>query len=97
MNSNNWVSFFALFIGTFIFVLVILKFGEPIPIGIALIAMIYFGGKMSLGAFNPAVATGLYLRHELNTTEYLVYIVAQILGAVAAFHVYNYTAVKSES
>ena len=96
MNSNNWISFFTEFIGTFIFVLVILKVGEPIPIGIALVAMIYFSSKLSLGAFNPAVATGLYLRHDLDTTGYLVYIVGQILGAVAAFHVYNYTAIKSE-
>ena len=94
--KNNIVSFFTELVGTFIFVLVFLKIAEPIPIGIALIAMMYFGNKISLGAFNPAVATGLYLRHDLDTNQYVTYLVAQILGAFFAYHVYNYTTIKIE-
>ena len=72
------------FIGTFIFLSVILTSGEAIPIGIALITAIYFGGKISGGNFNPAVSVMMHLKGSLNMTDMIAYIVAQVLGGVAA-------------
>ena len=43
------------FIGTFIFLSVILITGQAIPIGLILAGMVYWGGAISGGAFNPAV------------------------------------------
>ena len=72
------------FIGTFIFLSVILTSGEAIPIGIALVTAIYFGGKISGGNFNPAVSVMMHLKGSLNMTDMIAYIVAQVLGGVAA-------------
>ena len=49
------------FIGTFIFLSVILGTGEVLPIAIALAAAIFFGGKYSGGNFNPAVSFMMFL------------------------------------
>lgn len=76
-------------IGTFIFLSVILITGEAIPIGLTLAAMIYWGGKISGGAFNPAVTLALYLNKKLNTVQLLGYMIAQFIGAVLAFYFFK--------
>jgi len=77
------------FIGTFIFLSVILITGEAIPIAIALAAMIYWGGKISGGAFNPAVTLALYLNKKLNTTQLVGYMISQFIAAVLAFYFFK--------
>ena len=76
-------------IGTFIFLSVILITGEAIPIGLTLAAMIYWGGKISGGAFNPAVTLALYLNKKLNTVQLIGYMIAQFIGAVLAFYFFK--------
>ncbi len=76
-------------IGTFIFLSVILITGEAIPIGLTLAAMIYWGGKISGGAFNPAVTLALYLNKKLNTVQLVGYMIAQFIGAVLAFYFFK--------
>jgi aquaporin Z len=76
-------------IGTFIFLSVILITGEAIPIAIALAAMIYWGGKISGGAFNPAVTLALYLNKKLNAVQLVGYMIAQFIGAVLAFYFFK--------
>jgi aquaporin Z len=76
-------------IGTFIFLSVILMTGEAIPIGITLVAMIYWGGKISGGAFNPAVTLALYLNKKLNLVQFIGYMVAQFIGALFAFYFFK--------
>jgi aquaporin Z len=76
-------------IGTFIFLSVILITGEAIPIGITLAAMIYWGEKISGGAFNPAVTLALYLNKKLNITQLMGYMIAQFIGAVLAFYFFK--------
>ena len=41
------------FIGTFVFLSVILSTGDAFAIGLALAVAIFFGGKVSGGHFNP--------------------------------------------
>ena len=77
------------FIGTFIFLSVILSQGKPIPIAIALLGVIYFGGHISGGNFNPAVSTMMYLKDSLSINDLMFYIVAQILGGITALKYYN--------
>ena len=72
------------FIGTFIFLSVILATGDPLAIGLALAVAIYFGAKVSGGHFNPAVSVMLYLKNSINDKELIGYIITQVLGGIAA-------------
>ena len=76
-------------VGTFIFLSVILMTGEAIPIGLTLAAMIYWGGKISGGAFNPAVSLALYLNKKLNSVQLVGYMIAQFVGALLAFYFFK--------
>ena len=71
------------FIGTFIFLGVIISTGEAIPIGLALATSIFFGGKISGGHYNPAVSFMMYLNKAINIQQLFVYILAQVLGGTA--------------
>jgi len=93
MITNNW-SYLIEFVGTFIFMYVIISTGQAIPIGITLAAMIYLGGKISGGAFNPAVATMLYLNKTFDTQRYVLYLFLQIVAAICALSFYQH--IKSE-
>tara|TARA_B100001758_G_C18245854_1_gene523115 strand:- start:142 stop:417 length:276 start_codon:yes stop_codon:yes gene_type:complete len=79
------------FIGTFIFLSVILTTGQAIPIGIALAAVIYWGGSISGGAFNPAVALALFIKKNITSLEFVGYVVAELLAAVLALQFVKYS------
>jgi|UniRef100_A0A6C0ET98 aquaporin Z len=83
------LKYFVEFIGTFIFLSVILITGEAIPIGLTLAAMIYWGGKISGGAFNPAVSLALYLNKKINVLQMSGYMLAEFLGALLAFYFFK--------
>jgi len=71
------------FLGTFIFTLVLALSSEPLPIGLALMAMIYVGGHISGAHYNPAVSLASWVQRGLNNEALLSYVAAQILGALA--------------
>jgi aquaporin Z len=83
------------FIGTFLFVLTIgcavLNPGgagnlAPLAIGASLMVMIFAGGHISGGHFNPAVTLAVFLRGRCPAADVPGYIVAQVVGgAVAGF------------
>jgi len=77
------------FIGTFVFLSVILAVGQPIPIVVALLAAIYFGGHISGGHFNPAISTMFLVKGSISVEKYFGYILAQILGGLVALMFYN--------
>tara|TARA_B110000858_G_scaffold27498_1_gene28929 strand:- start:37 stop:309 length:273 start_codon:yes stop_codon:yes gene_type:complete len=79
------IDYLVEFIGTFVFLSVIIVTGNPIAIAMALATMIYFGGKVSGGHFNPAVNVMMYLNKKMSTTKLIGQTIAQLLGAVAAF------------
>ena len=78
------------FIGTFFLVLTIgcTVIGgasmPPLAIGSALMVMIYAGGHISGGHFNPAVSLGVFLRGKIGMNDMLIYWVAQVVGGVVA-------------
>ena len=78
------------FVGTFFLVLTIgltVMQGSqfaPLAIGASLMIMVYAGGHVSGGHYNPAVSLAALMRGALPKTEYLPYVVSQILGATAA-------------
>ena len=88
------LKYFTEFVGTFIFLTVILMATArgsplsniaPLAIGGALVAVICFGGSISGGHFNPAVSTMMVLNKSLPSSELLPYVAAQVLGGVAAW------------
>jgi len=84
--------YIAEFIGTFFLVLTIgcTVIGNgagalaPLAIGSALMVMIFAGGHISGGHFNPAVTLGVWLRGKCETKDVAPYMVAQIVAGVVA-------------
>jgi len=83
------------FVGTFIFLSVILTQGKPIPIAVALLAVIYFGGAISGGHFNPAVSVMMFFKKALPAIDTPFYIIAQLLGGLLALQFFNSTSVAA--
>jgi aquaporin Z len=80
------------FIGTFFLVLsVCLSVAggnpmAPLAIGGTLMVMVYMGGHVSGGHYNPAVSLAVVVRGAMSATEMMKYWAAQLVGgAVAAF------------
>ena len=80
------------FIGTFFLVLTVgcTVIGSPIgalaplAIGSALMVMVYAGGHISGGHFNPAVTLGVWLRGKCDSKDVAPYVISQFIGAVLA-------------
>lgn len=83
------------FIGTFFLVLTVAccliepKAGmmTGLAIGTVLMVMIYAGGHISGGHYNPAVTIAVWVRGKCSSGDVLPYILAQLLGAGAAIAV----------
>jgi aquaporin Z len=84
--------YFVEFIGTFFLVftvgMCVIKPDAgsfaPLAIGSSLMVMIYAGGHISGGHFNPAVTLAVWLRRKLSTAEVPGYIAAQVTAGVVA-------------
>jgi aquaporin Z len=84
--------YIAEFIGTFFLVLTIGCTGvgagagviAPLAIGAALMVMVFAGGHISGGHYNPAVTVGVFIRGKVNGADVGPYMVAQLFGAAIA-------------
>lgn len=56
----------------------------PLAIGSALMVMIFAGGHISGGHYNPAVTLAVFLRGKCPVSDVIPYMVAQVLGAILA-------------
>ena len=64
----------------------------PLAIGASLMIMVYMGGHVSGGHYNPAVSLAVTMSGKLGWHEFGSYVAAQLAGAmVAAFVVYQIT------
>lgn len=79
----------AEFLGTMFFLYVILATGDAVAIGLALMIVIFILGKVSGGNFNPAVSVMLAMAGKLSMKDLAPYIVAQVLGGLAALELYK--------
>jgi aquaporin Z len=58
----------------------------PLAIGSALMIMVYAGGHVSGGHYNPAVTLAVWMRGRCPTSDVPGYMIAQVVGAlIAAF------------
>src|SRR5205814_5421131 len=84
--------YIAEFIGTFFLVLTIgctvIGAGAaviaPLAIGAALMVMVFAGGHISGGHYNPAVTLGVLIRGKVKSVDVVPYWIAQFLAAVVA-------------
>lgn len=86
------------FIGTFFLVLTVgmtvynsnVGMFAPLAIGTALAVMVYAGGHVSGGHYNPAVSLSVFLRGKLSSIDLVLYWVAQLAAAVVAAYLTLY-------
>jgi aquaporin Z len=84
--------YIAEFIGTFFLVLTIGCTGigagagviAPLAIGSALMVMVFAGGHISGGHYNPAVTLGVLIRGKVKPVDVVPYWIAQFVGAAVA-------------
>ena len=79
----------AEFLGTMFFLYVILATGDAVAIGLGLTVAIMVIGKHSGGHFNPAVSVMLAMAGKHSMKELAPYVVAQVLGGLAALELYK--------
>jgi glycerol uptake facilitator-like aquaporin len=85
----NFVPILVEFLGTFIFLSVIVATGNPWAIGATLAVLAFLAGSISGGHFNPAVTIMTLYNRGIATDSAVGYIVAQIVAGLLAVTVYN--------
>ena len=91
-GSTGMKKYLAEFIGTFFLVSTIghTVIGAlpgviaPLAIGSILMVMVYAGGHISGGHYNPAVTLAVWMRGKCATADVPGYMIAQVLGGVVA-------------
>jgi aquaporin Z len=92
MKGGGMKNYVVEFIGTFFLLLVIglcvIEPGAgimaPLAIGTALMVMVYAGGYISGGHYNPAVTLGVWLRGSCKARDVIPYMASQALGGALA-------------
>lgn len=95
--------YLAEFIGTFFLVLTVgctvipaaAGVIAPLAIGAVLMVMVYAGGHISGGHFNPAVTLAVFVRGRCEAKDVVPYWIAQLLAGVAAAFVAMFLVAKS--
>lgn len=72
------------FVGTFFLAVAITLIGNPMGIGLMLMAMVYIGGHISGGHFNPAISFACFVQNRLKLADMGLYVAAQSFGALVA-------------
>jgi aquaporin Z len=78
------------FIGTFFLVFTVGMASKtagsfaPLAIGAVLMVMVFAGGHVSGGHYNPAVSTAVLLRGGMPRADYVPYVATQILAGIVA-------------
>lgn len=89
-STDYIVQFLTELIGTFIFLVVIISTGNALLIGLTLTALIAFGFFVTGGFYNPAVSTLFYYNNTINSTQLILFLIAQFLGGFFAYLFYHY-------
>ncbi len=88
LNRKLVVEFIGMFVFMFTVGMATEKAGAgvlaPIAIGFVLMVMVFAGGHVSGGHYNPAVSTGVLVRGKLAPKEWVGYVVTQMVAAALA-------------
>jgi len=92
MNKDEWMKCVYEFIGTFFLVLTVglvvldpqVGLWAPLAIGSILAVMVFAGGHLSGGHYNPAVSLAVFMRKKLSLSDLGRYWIAQLVAAVIA-------------
>ena len=76
------------FFGTMFLVLAIALTGNPLAIGMMLMAMVYTGGHISGAHYNPAVTIAVWMRGKLKPDKIFGYLMSQVIGAFTASYIF---------
>ena len=98
--SNKFRKYIVEFIGTFFLVFVIgcastvsnTNFIKAIAICFTLMVMVYAGGQISGGHYNPAVSIAVVCRGAMPSEQLVPYILSQLAGGIAAGFTVNFLA-----
>lgn len=85
----NALAILVEFLGTFIFLSVIVATGNAWAIGATLAILVLLAGSVSGGHFNPAVTIMTLYNRGMAADNAAAYLVAQIAGGIGAVTVYN--------
>lgn len=77
------------FLGTLMFLHVILATGNALLIGATLALMIYLFGDISGGHFNPAVTIMMAVSKKTPWVDVIPYMMSQIAGGLLAIHLHK--------
>jgi aquaporin Z len=92
MKKEEIIRYVYEFIGTFFLVLTVgmvaldsrVGLWAPLAIGSILAVMVYAGGHISGGHYNPAVSLAVFIRKKLTLDDLWKYWIAQVAGGVVA-------------
>lgn len=99
LGKKEIAAYVAEFLGTGVLTLLVLSvqrstIGVPFFVAIAAglaVALMSFAVAGNSGAyFNPALTIGMWTARKLETVSAVVYVIAQLLGGFAAYHLYTY-------
>ena len=83
------LKYFVEFLGTFLFLSVILATGSPVLTALALLAVLLLGSAISGGHFNPVISMMMWANGTLSLPDMGLYAAAQVAGGLAAYGVYK--------
>jgi aquaporin Z len=98
-GKKELAAYTAEFLGTGVLTLLILSvqrstIGVPffvaLTAGLAVVVMSFAVARTSGGYFNPALTLGMWTARKLSSVNTVIYILVQLLGAFAAYHLYCY-------
>lgn len=85
----NLLAILVEFLGTFIFLSVIVATGNWLAIAATLAGLILLGGSISGGHFNPAVTIMMLYNRSIAMDTAAAYVVAQVVGGLLAATAYT--------
>src|SRR5438045_9093909 len=67
----------------------------PLAIGASLMVMVYMGGHISGGHYNPAVSLAVLMRGKVAIVDFVIYVIVQVAGAIVAAMTVHYVTGKA--
>jgi len=77
------------FLGSALFVFIILATGNPLAIGAALAFILLITSPISGGYVNPAVTIVMASIGNINSNDIIPYVLAQVLGGLVALEIFK--------